>query len=177
MSGPVLLSAFLVMGVMSCDNDDDEPISEAVSQQDRNFAISSSQFVNAQIAFGQLALENGQDDSVLEFSRLILSENLASKTEFKGIVDSKMVEVAEGITAEMQAVYNDLVPLRGEAFDKAFIRSQITLLEDSKSMFENEIDNGENFSIKGFADKTLNQVKSQKNEALKVKIEIGLEDL
>lgn len=177
MLGPVLLSAFLVVGVASCDNDDDEPISEKVSQQDRNFAISTSQFVNAQIAFGQLALENGQDDSVLDFSRMMLADNLASKTELKGIVESNKVEVSESITAEMQAIYNELVLLRGEAFDKVYIRSQINLLEASKSMFENEMNNGENFSIKGFADKTLSQVKSHKNEALLVKVEIGLEDI
>lgn len=176
-SGAVLLSAFCLLGFASCENEDDEPISDQVSQQDRNFAISSSQFVNAQISFGQLALNRGQDDSVLDYGRLILDDNTASKTELTGILDSKKVEMSEGISTEMQVKYDELALLQGKAFDKAFIDFQISNLDNSISMFENQIDNGQNFTIKGYATKTLDTVKSHKKEALLVKAEIDIESL
>ncbi|SFB00287.1 DUF4142 domain-containing protein [Algoriphagus aquimarinus] len=176
-TGAVLLSSFCLVGMTSCENEDDEPIVDTISQQDKNFALSSSAFVNAQISLGELALANGEDDSILEYSRALVDDNMLSKAELEGIVEGKDVELSAGINADMQAKYDELAALSGVAFDKAFIRIQIEVLDDSKSMFENEIDNGENFTIKGYADKTLNQVKDHKAEAIKVKAEVDLENL
>ncbi|WP_084454281.1 DUF4142 domain-containing protein [Algoriphagus terrigena] len=176
-SGAVLLSAFCLVGMASCDNEDDEPIVDSVSEQDRNFAISSSQFINAQVSMGQLALANGEDDSVMEYGTLLVNENTESQTEFNEIADSKDIEVSTDMSAEMQAKYDELAALQGEDFDKAFIQFQLDALESSKSMFENQIDNGENFTVKGYAEKTLSMIKAHRTEATLVKTEIGLEDI
>lgn len=176
-SGAVLLSAFCLVGMASCDNEDDDPIVDTVSQQDRNFAISSSQFINAQTSFGQLALDKGEDDSVLEYAGMLVEDNTNSKTELEGIADSKEIEISGDISTEMQAKYDELILLQGENFDKAFIQFQLDVLESSKSMFENQVDNGQNYTMKGYADKALTMVKAHRTEAVLVKTEIGLEDL
>lgn len=172
-----MLSAFCLVGLASCDNDDDDPIVDTISQQDRNFAISSSQFINAQIAFSQLALEKGQDDSVLEYGKMINDENKATKTELTGILDSKEVEMSEGISTEMQASYDALALLEGEAFDESYIDYQISELDKAKSMFENQVDNGQNFTIKGFATKTLEAIQTNRNKAVVVRTEIDIENI
>lgn len=176
-SGAVLLSVFSLLGFASCENEDDEPIVDTVSQQDRDFAISSSQFVNAQISFGQLALINGQDDSVLDYSRLIVEENTASKTELTMVLDSKEVEISQEISAEMQVKLVELTLLQGRAFDEAYIDFQISNFDNSISMFENQVNNGQNFTIKGYAEKTLATVNSHKTVALLVRTEIDIESL
>lgn len=176
-TGAVMLSAFSLFGMTSCQDDDNEPIVDTVSQQDKNFAISSSQYLNAQVKMGQLALANGEDDSIMEYSSMLIEDNESSKAELEGIVEGKDVMLSTEITASMQAKYDELALLTGVDFDKAFIRAQIEILDDSKSMFENQIDNGENFTIKGFADKTLSQVKDHKAEAVLVKAEVDIEDL
>jgi len=176
-SGAVLLSAFCLVGMASCDNEDDDPIVDTVSQQDRNFAISSSQFINAQLSLGQLALANGEDDSVLEYATMIVDDNTESQSEFNAIADSKDIEVSADMSAEMQTKYDELAVLQGEDFDKAFIQFQLDVLESSKSMFENQIDNGQNFTVKGYAEKTLSLIKAHRTEATLVKTEIGLEDI
>lgn len=176
-SGAILLSAFCLVGFASCENEDEDPIVDTVSQQDRNFAISSSQHLNAQISVGQLALDRGQDDSVLGYAQMLLDESTESKTELTGILDSKEVEFSDDVAAEMQAKYDELVLLEGEAFDEAFIDHQISSLDNAISMYENQIDNGQNFTIKGFATKTLDLVKEHKREAQLVKAEIDIENL
>jgi predicted outer membrane protein len=176
-TGAVMLSAFCLVGMTSCEDDDNDPILETINQQDRNFAMSSSAFVNAQVSLGQLALVNGEDDSILEYGRMLVDDNTASQAELEGIVEGKEVELSGGVSAEMQAKLAELTLLTGVDFDKAFIRAQIEILNDSMSMFENEIDNGENFTIKGYADKTLGQVKDHKAAAVLVKAEVDIEDL
>jgi predicted outer membrane protein len=176
-SGAILLSAFCLLGFASCDNDDDDPILTTVNQQDRNFGMSASQFINAQIAFGQLGIDNGQDDSVLEYSQIIKDENSATKTELVGILESNEVEMTDGISTEMQAKFDELALLEGEAFDEAYIDYQIEELDKAMSMFENQIDNGENFTIKGFAEKTLDAIKSNRNKAVVVRTEIDIENI
>jgi putative membrane protein len=176
-SGAILLSAFCLVGLASCDKDDNDPIVDTISQQDRNFAISSSQFINAQIAFSELVAKNGQDDSVLEYGRMILTQNNATKTELAGILDSKKVEMSDGISTEMQASYGELALLQGEAFDEAYIDYQISELDKAKSMFENQVDNGQNFTIKGFATKTLDAIQTNRNKAVVVRTEIDIENI
>ncbi|WP_111672544.1 DUF4142 domain-containing protein [Algoriphagus litoralis] len=176
-SGAILLSAFCLLGFAACDNDDDEPILTTVNQQDRNFGMSASQFINAQVAFGQLALDKGQDDSVLEYAQMIKDENSASKIEFAEILDSNDVDMSEGISSDMQTKFDELELLEGEAFDEAFIDFQIEELDNAISMFENQIDNGENFTIKGFAEKTLSTIKSNRNKAVVVRTEIDIENI
>lgn len=177
MSGAVLLAALSIGGLTSCENEDDEPIVDTVSQQDQNFTISASEHSNAQISFGQLAMDNGEDDSVMEYAQMLVESNMDSKSELDAIAESKEVEISDGITSDMQAKYDELAAMQGEDFDKAFINFQIDLLNNSMSMFENQIDNGENFTIKGYAEKTLGLVKDHKAEALLVKAEIGLEGI
>lgn len=176
-AGVALLSSFCLVGMTSCEDDDNDPIVDTVSQQDMNFAMSSSAFINAQVSFGQLALTNGEDDSILEYASMLVEENTLSRTELEGISASKEVEISNEISAEMQAKYDELALLSGEEFDEAFINSQIEILDDSMSMFENQIDNGENFTIKGYADKTLDLVKDHKAEAVLVKAEVVIEDI
>lgn len=176
-TGAVLIAAFSLVGLASCNDDDDDPIVDTVSQQDRNFAISSSQFISAQLAIGQLAMAQGEDDSVLEYAGMIVEDNTESWNELEGIADSKEIEISVDLTTEMQAKYDELALLGGQDFDEAYIQFQLDALEASKSMFENEVDNGENFTVKGFADKTLAMVKAHRTEATLVKAEIDIEDI
>lgn len=176
-SAAVMLSALCLVGMTSCEDEDDDPIVDTYNQQDRNFAMSSSENINAQISFGQLALDNGEDDSVLEYATMLVSENTESKTELEGIVDGTDVEISDGVTDAMQAKYDELALLSGEEFDMEFIDFQIELLDNSMSIYENEEDNGENFTLKGFAEKTLGKIKDQKQDAVLVKAEIELEDI
>ena len=77
----------------------------------------------------------------------------------------------------MQTQINELTLLTGEAFDERYIDFQILNLDNSVSMFENQVDNGLNFTIKGFAEKTLDAIKDHKKEAILVRTEIDIENL
>jgi putative membrane protein len=175
-SGALLLSAFCVLSFSSCDKDDD-PIVDTLNQQDRNFAVTSSQFLNTQTSMGQLAVEKGEDDSVLDYGKMILDKTTESREEFKSILDTRDIDYSDGMAEEMQAKYDELALLSGKDFDMAFIDHQIEMLDDSISMFQNQIDNGQNFTMKGYATKTIELIKDQRREALLVKAELEIEDL
>ncbi|WP_158093901.1 DUF4142 domain-containing protein [Algoriphagus ratkowskyi] len=175
-TGALMLSAFCLVGMTSCE-DNDDPILTTYNQQDRNFAIASSENINAQIKFGQLALDKGEDDSVLEYGTMLLSENSSSKTELEGIVNGTDVVLSKEVSSAMNAKFDELGTMSGEDFDLAFINYQIELLENSKSVYENQKDNGENNTLKAFADKTLDKVKDHKLDAAEVKAELLLEGI
>lgn len=176
-TGAVLLSSFCLVGMTSCEDDDDDPILTSYNQQDRNFAIATSQSLNAQINFGQLALENGEDDSVLEYGTMLVSETTESKTELEGIVNGTDVEISDEVSDAMQAKYDELAALSGEDFDMAFIDFQLEALDNSMSVYENQNDNGENNTLKAFSDKTLGKVKDHREDARLVKIELEAEGI
>jgi predicted outer membrane protein len=174
LSGIAMLSALCLAGMTSCTDKEDSPIVNTFNQQDKNFALSSSENINAQIKFGELAKANGQDGSIMDYGQRILDENNASKTELEGIVDGKDVTISKEVSDVMNAKYMELAALSGKDFDRAFINFQLAALDDFKTIYENEKNNGENFTLKGFADKTLGKIKELKAKALKVKAEIEL---
>lgn len=177
MTGALMLSAFCLVGMTSCEDDNDDPILTTYNQQDRNFAMASSENLNAQISFGELALSNGEDDSVLEYSTMLVSENTESRTELEGIVNGTDVEISSELSTAMQAKYDELALLTGADFDMAFIEFQLETLDNSMSIYENQNDNGENNTMKAFSDKTLGKVKDQRQDAVLVKAELDLENL
>ncbi len=85
--------------------------------------------------------------------------------------------MSDSISTETQTKYDEIALLQGEAFDEAYIDYQISVLEDAKSMFENQVDNGQNFTIKGFASKTLDAIKTNRNKAVVVRAEIDIENI
>lgn len=177
MSGIAMCSALLLAGMTSCEDDNDDPIVDTYNQQDRNFAVSSSQNINAQIKLGELAKTSGQDDSVLDYASMLVTQNTESKNELVGILDGTDVDMSKEITAAMQAEYDELAALTGAEFDMQFIESQIDILDSSKSIFENQNDNGENYTLKGFSAKTLGKVKDHKAKAVLVKAELKIEGI
>jgi len=174
LTGIAMLSALCLAGMTSCNDEEDAPIVNTFNQQDKNFALSSSENINAQIKFGELAKANGKDGSIMDYGQRILDENNSSKTELEGIVVGKDVTISKEVTDAMQAKYMELAALTGKDFDKAFINFQLGALDDFKSIYENEKSNGENYTLKGFADKTLGKIKDLKAKALKVKAEVEL---
>jgi predicted outer membrane protein len=177
MAGALFLSALCLAGMTSCEDDDDDPILTTYNQQDRNFAVASSQNLNAQISFGELALTNGEDDSILDYATMLVSENTESKTELEGIVSGTDVEISSELSSSMQVKYDELALLTGADFDMAFIEFQLEALNNSISIYENQNDNGENNTMKAFSDKTLGKVKDQRQDAVLVKAELDLENL
>lgn len=170
----LLLAAVTVSGFTSC-TDDDDPILDTINQQDRDFAIAVSQSINGQIALGELAKTKGQDDSVLEYANMIVADHGAAKTELEGIVTGREIEISGEISAALQEQINALKLLDGEDFDKAYINSQIEINNNLESSLENQVDNGENFLLKSYADKTLDIIQKHGREATLVKAELAIE--
>lgn len=170
----LLLAAVTVSGFTSC-TDDDDPILDTINQQDRDFAIAVSQSINGQIALGELAKTKGQDDSVLEYANMIVADHGAAKTELEGIVTGREIEISGEISAALQEQINALKLLGGEDFDKAYINSQIEINNNLESSLENQVDNGENFLLKSYADKTLDIIQKHGREATLVKAELAIE--
>jgi predicted outer membrane protein len=173
----LLLSAVTLAGFTSCDNDDDEPIVDTINQQDRDFAIAVSQGINGQLALGNLAKTKGLDDSVLEYANMIVEDHAAAKSELEGIVSNKEIDISSESSAALKAEFDALEKLEGKAFDKAFINSQIDVNNNLESALKNQSDNGENFLLKSYADKTSDVIQKHGRNALAVKAELALEDL
>ena len=172
----LLLSVFTVAGFSSCE-DEDDPIVDTINQQDSDFALAASQSINGQIALGNLALSKGLDDSVIDYANMIVDDHTAAKAEFEGIVQGREIEISKEISADIQAEITALEGLEGEDFDRAFINSQLNVNNNLKSSLQNQIDNGENYLIKSFADKILDVVDEHDRKALLVKAELEIENL
>lgn len=172
-----LFSAFAVMGFSSCNDDDDEPIVDTISEQDRNFAIAAAQTNNAEIAMGELALEKGVDDSVLEYAGTLVSEHSAAKSELVGIVQGRDIEITDDMTDAMKAKYDALLELEGEEFDMGFINAQLENTENAQTIYENQMNNGENYLLKQYAEKTRNLIREHRGKAVLVKAELEIEGI
>lgn len=172
----MLLSVFTLTAFTACENDDD-PIVDTTNQQDKNFSISASQTINAQIALATLAKSKEGDDSVIEYANLILTEHTAAKAELTGLAATRDYDVSQEISSEMQAQITALTLLSGKAFDKEYINNQIDINDSFKISMKNQVENGLNTLLRTFADKFSEKVDAHQKKAILVKAELAIENI
>lgn len=172
----MLLSVFTLTAFTACENDDD-PIVDTTNQQDKNFSISASQTINAQIALATLAKSKEGDDSVIEYANLILTEHTAAQAELTGLAATRDYDVSQEISSEMQAQITALTLLSGKAFDKEYINNQIDINDSFKISMKNQVENGLNTLLRTFADKFSEKVDAHQKKAILVKAELAIENI
>ena len=121
------------------------------SQTFVNRASVTAQF---EISVADLAKERG-DDTSRAFAARIRKEHQQSQRELERIASEEKLVVPLQLDARHSAALEDLRGLTGEAFDRAFARTQIEAHREALSLFESEATDGANPALRSFADRNL----------------------
>lgn len=170
-----LLLGILLIGFTACEDDEESP-GETVSAQDREFAMQATYSNLAEIAMGQLALTETEDESIRQFAQMMVTEHTQVQDELRYLAESYDLEIPDTLNSEHQALHEELEQLEGYAFDSAYISSQVVAHQQAQQIFKKQIDQGENLDVVKLASSTLPHISAHLTQAMELKEELVPEE-
>ena len=167
----LLLLGLLLIGFTSCEEDEEAP-RDTVSAQDREFTVQATYANLAEIAMGQLALTQAEDESIRQYAATMVTDHTKAQDELRYLVESYDLEIPDTLESGDQIIYEELEQLEGYAFDSAYIGSQVVAHQKTQQLFQNQIDRGENTGIVQYASSTLPHLTEHLARAMDLKEEL-----
>lgn len=163
------ISLVTLFSITSCKDDDDNNMNTAPNDTDKNFMTMGAYGNRNEIDFAQMALTMATDDSVKIFAQTMIDDHGMAMSELDSIANMFSFTLPTTIDSIHGVTKTRLMGLSGHEFDTAYINSQVQDHIDAINLFQNEINSGNNVSIKSFAVKTLPHLQMHKETADRLK--------
>jgi putative membrane protein len=131
------------------------PASNQPNVADRNFARAAAAGGLAEVELGRLADHNGLSPEARQFGQRMLADHSKANDQLKALAAAANIPLPNAPGPEDQAMRERLDKMRGEAFDRDYIRGQISAHQETVQLFEYEIGSGQDAQLKNFAAQTL----------------------
>jgi putative membrane protein len=157
----MLLAAAII--ITSCDDDDDEDISP--NQTDTNFMTMAAYANMNEVDFAQMALTKSTHDSVKVFANMMIADHTLAMDQLDSIADNFNYNLPTTIDSIHAALKTQLMALDGYEFDTAYMNSQVRDHINAITLFQNEVNQGRNPSIRNYASDKLPHLQMHKQRA------------
>ena len=122
---------------------------------DRNFARAAAAGGLAEVELGRLADQKGKSPEARQFAQRMVDDHSKANGQLKELAAAANIPLPNAPDAEDQAMRERLDKVQGNAFDRDYIRGQITAHQETVQLFEYEIGSGQDTRLKNFASQTL----------------------
>src|SRR3954471_15895813 len=109
-------------------------MSKTVSAQ--SFATQAAIIGKAEIELGQMAEQRSQSKDVKNFAQRMVKDHTAADAKLKKIAGKATLNLPDTLDAEHQAVKQKLSGLKGDAFDKEYIKAMAQGHDKAVALFE-----------------------------------------
>jgi putative membrane protein len=127
----------------------------AAESADTAFYMQAAQGGMAEVELGKLAAQKGTAEGVKAFGKQMVTDHTKANDKLKRIASQKMVTLPAQPAPDAKAVQEKLAGLSGQAFDKAYIESQVKDHDKTIALLESEISGGKDNEAKAWATETL----------------------
>lgn len=131
------------------------PAAHQTNNQDRLFAQLAAAGGLAEVDFGKLAATKTTDSSVKEFAEAMVHDHSDANSKLKTLADAAKIPFPDTLDADHKAMRQKLDAAEGQAFDVAYIRSQIIAHQKTAQLLAWEIGSGEDTQPQQYAAATL----------------------
>src|SRR5262245_39983056 len=123
-----------------------------------------------EVEAGKIATQKGQSDQVKQFGQHMVEAHTKTTEELKTLVKAENIKVE--LPTKLDSKHQDMIDALNEAkpedFDKIYARQQVKGHEEAVNLFEKYSKDGDNGSLKQFAQKTLPVIKEHLDMAKKL---------
>lgn len=157
-----LVSGLALALLSSCDKDDDD---NDLNSTDQTFMTQVAMANKAEIMAGQLAATKGSSAGVKAFGSLMVTEHGQAQTDLQSLAGSLSMNLPDSVDAEHQALMVRLNSLSGYSFDTAYINSQVKDHQKVVNIFQMELNDGDNESVRAYASQYLPHIQMHLQKA------------
>jgi putative membrane protein len=123
-----------------------------------------------EVEAGKIANQKGQSPQVKGFGQMMVEAHSKTTEDLKSIIANEKlkVELPTKFDSKHQKLIDDLAAASDADFDKTYAKQQVDGHEDAVKLFESYAKDGDNASLKQFAQKTLPVIQEHLTEAKKL---------
>ncbi len=145
----LMFAALLIMPVVAW----------SAETSDAAFLRQVAQAGMAEVELGKMAMERAEKDTTRDFGKLMVQDHTEAARQLKAVAARKHVTLPTDLGTTGKKDQSELKLLNGEAFDSAYLRTQVMAHDRTVDLLEKQIASGTDEDIKGWARKTLPTVK------------------
>ncbi|HZO87803.1 MAG TPA: DUF4142 domain-containing protein [Chthonomonadaceae bacterium] len=140
----------------------------ALNAMDQKFMTRAAAGGMFEVQSSQLALQQASNPEVKQFAQEMVNDHTKANDQLKQIAGNMNVTLPTATDASHKGIINKLTRLHGAAFDKAYMRAQVTAHKATVALFRTEEKRGSDPAVKGFAQQTLPTLITHYNHARQV---------
>jgi putative membrane protein len=173
LAGAILLTAPLLPALPAI-NPPALAAPEATSNQEFAKTVAMSDMF--EVESGQLAADQAGSARVKSFGQKMADDHSKTTDALEEIIDDEDIDVKlpDELDREHQAKIDQLKDLSGDAFDRAYIPTQVSAHQKAVDLFHGYAEKGENAALKQWAAATLPALKGHLDEAKQLSSEIKM---
>jgi putative membrane protein len=143
----------------------DDAAQSKADMADAHFAKAAAQGGMAEIQLGKLAADRGSNSVVKAFGERMVAQHGAAGDQLKAAAQQANIVLPVTVSSKDQQIYDRLARLNGSDFDRAYADDMVRDHEQDLNDFQNEANNGKNFSVRAFAAQTVPMIQQHLNQA------------
>lgn len=124
-----------------------------------DFADEASAKGLAEVQAGKLALEKSKSLDVKQFAQQMINDHTKANQELASVAQTAKVKLADDAALLDKAKKKVLEQRDGKDFDAAYANNQVSAHEETITLFEAYLRDGENTYLKAYAKETLPKLK------------------
>jgi putative membrane protein len=132
----------------------------AADNPDASFFKKAAEGGIAEVQMGQLAQDKSSTQSVKDFGAMMIKDHSAANEKLKVIADSKGIKWPTSPSVMQMASKTKLEVLKGNTFDKSYIKGMVEDHQEDIKEFQQEASSGQDPDAKAFAAATLPTLKA-----------------
>ena len=126
-----------------------------LSNADKEFMKAAAEANMTEANFGQMAQERSSNDAVKDFGKTLVQDHTKAYEDLQALAEKTGESIPKGINIGKNKTAEQLMHLKGPAFDRVFARYEVQDHEKAIAMFKHEADKGENADVKAYAQDTV----------------------
>lgn len=141
------------------------------------FAQKAAVISKAEIELGEMALEKSSNDDVKKFAKRMVTDHTASSAKLKTVAGKENISLPQSLDTEHKATKQKLSALRGEEFDREYMKAMSNGHDKAVALFESASQSTEvSPDLKQFASSTLPTLRDHQKMAhtLHGKTDVGM---
>jgi len=164
MKNKSILMAMLLGGMISlqaCKNDDD-----LISIDKETFMAEATSGNILEIQTGSLAVQQAEKPAVKAYAGHMIMDHSMVMVKLDSVSKAQNITLSMQLNGNHQQQLNSLIPLNGNAFDKAYASLMVQSHQNQVNLFEQAAEGVNDLSLRGFAAKSLPTLRTHLQEAI-----------
>jgi putative membrane protein len=146
----------------------------AAESPDQAFYKIAAEAGTSEVELGSLAQKRSNDPKITDFGAMMVKDHSTANDKLKALAASKQISLPHHGSVAQVATKTKLEMLSGDAFNKAYIKSQVKAHTDTIALLQKEISSGQDADAKAFAQSILPTVRSHLKAIRSIAAEKGV---